>query len=233
MMKLRLAPLALASVCGLTGCGSGGDDGDGNGNSGGDSNGLPIPIPDDFDVYFVAGSVCMPTNIATSDTLGSAPGFPIRFDICRHRCIGIDPGTTYLQTSFQCGAGLCNMVMLARAHAYRVQSEMNCDGRELPSPPAGSCTPESYTFANIDPPVLNGAYVSGNMQVSVPFMDLEQAAEVETRVQNGENAQTVLLQVVGPPPATRQWAVNLSPSHPAVTDGATLAGADCHTIPAP
>jgi hypothetical protein len=211
----------------LTGCGSDSDS---------DAEGLPIPVPDSFDAYFVAGSVCMPSNLATG-SVGprTAPTYPIRFDICTHRCISLDRGTTFLQQSFQCGGGQCNMMMLARARAYRVQSEMNCDGRELPNPPAGECTPESFTFSNIDPPCcLDGDnYVTGDMQVGVPFMDLDQADEVSRRVAAGENPQTVILQVVGPPPAERQWRINLDPGHAAVSDGAALSGADCHPIPAP
>ena len=126
-------------------------------------------------------------------------------------------------------------MMMASAQATRVQSEENCDGRELPSPPAGQCRPESFTFADIDPPCcLDGTnYVQGNVQVVVPFMDLDQAKQVESRVAQGESPQQVINEVVGPPPAARQWVVNLDPAHPVVSDGASLAGADCHAIPAP
>jgi len=209
---------------GLAGCGS---------DSGDD---VPIPVPDTFRAYFVAGDVCMPTNVATVATgPDTAPGYPIRFDVCTHRCITLDRSTATIQTSFLCAAGQCSMMMMASAQATRVQSEKNCDGRELPSPPAGECRHESFTFANLDPPCcLDGTnYVQGNVQVAVPFMDLDQAKQVESRVAQGENPQQVINEVVGPPPAARQWVVNLDPAHPAVSDGASLTGADCHAIPAP
>jgi hypothetical protein len=71
------------------------------------------------------------------------------------------------------------------------------------------------------------------MQVSAPFMDLEQAQQVEQRVNAGESPIQVLNEVVGPPPADRQWTVNLDASHPAVTDATALNGSDCHPIAAP
>lgn len=205
---------------------------------GSDSGGkdVPIPVPDSFRAYFVAGDVCMPTNVATGSTgPGTAPGYPIRFDVCTHRCITLDRSTATIQTSFLCAAGQCSMVMMASAQATRVQAEKNCDGRELPSPPAGACRPESFTFSSLDPPCcLDGnSYVQGNMQVAVPFMDLDQARQVENRVTAGENPTQVINEVVGPPPPARQWVINLDPAHPAVSDGSSLSGADCHAIPAP
>lgn len=214
----------LGLLLGVSACGS---------DSGGDD--VPIPVPDTFRAYFVAGDVCMPTNIATgAPGSDAAPGYPIRFDVCTHRCITLDRATATIQTSFLCAAGQCSMMMMASAQATRVQAEKNCDGRELPSPPAGACRPESFTFSNLDPPRLNGGdYVLGNMQVAVPFMDLDQAKQVESRVAAGENPTQVINEVVGPPPATRQWLVNFDPAHAPVSDGASLSGADCHAIPAP
>jgi len=215
---------AFALLLGVSGCGS---------DSGGDD--VPIPVPDTFRAYFVAGTVCMPTNIASSSGgADTAPGYPVRFDVCTHRCITLDRATASIQQSFLCAAGQCSMVMLASAQATRVQSEKNCDGRELPSPPAGACRPETFTFSDIDPPFLSsGSYVQGNVQVAVPFMDLDQAEQVQSRVAAGENATQVINEVVGPPAPARQWVVNLDPGHAAVSDGASLAGADCHAIPAP
>lgn len=221
----RLASIHAALLLGLSGCGS---------DSGGDD--VPIPVPDTFRAYFVAGDVCMPTNIATGSTgPDTAPGYPIRFDVCTHRCITLDRGTATIQTSFLCAAGQCSMMMMASAQATRVQAEKNCDARELPSPPASECRHESFTFTNLDPPCCldGGNYVQGNMQVAVPFMDLDQAKQVESRVGAGENPTQVINEVVGPPPPSRQWLVNLDPAHAPVSDGASLGGADCHPIPAP
>ena len=218
------AVVAAALLFGLSGCGS---------DSGGDD--LPLPVPDTFRAYFVAGTVCMPTNIASSSGgEGTAPGYPVRFDVCTHRCITLDRATARIEQSFLCAAGQCSMVMLASAQATRVQSETNCDGRELPSPPPGECRLETFTFSDIDPPFLSsGSYVQGNVQVAVPFMNLDQAEQVQNRVAAGENATQVINEVVGPPAPARQWMVNLDPGHAAVSDGASLAGADCHAIPAP
>src|SRR5690606_3794643 len=99
--------------------------------------------------------------------------------------------------------------------------------------PAGSCTPESFTFM-VDPPCcLDGNYMTGDMLVGVPFMDLEQAQKVSARINAGEEPQTVILQEVGPTPAERTWLVNYDTTHPVVSDGAALSGADCHTISPP
>ncbi len=221
---LARCSVSVLSLCWVAGCGS-------------DSNAddVPIPVPDTFQAYFVAGDVCMPSQVATG-AMGpnTAPQYPVRFDICRHRCITLDRATARIETSFLCAAGQCDMIMLARAQAYRVQNQENCDGRELPSPPPGSCEPETFTFM-LDPPCcLEGNnYMTGNMRVSVPFMDLDQADEVSSRVAAGEPAQNVIAQVVGPPPADRQWIVNYDPGNAVVSDGATLSGADCHPIAAP
>jgi hypothetical protein len=214
--------LGLLSACSLPGCGSD------------SSKDVPIPVPNEFDAYFVAGTVCMPTNVATGTTSPGAPAYPIRFDICRHRCITLDRTTAYLEAPWQCAAGQCNMLLLAHAHAYRVQSEQNCDGRELPSPPPGSCTPETFAFT-IDPPCcMSGSnYLTGNVVTAVPFMTLDQAQQVSDRVGKGESVQTVVQQVAGPPPANHQWVVNYDPGNAVVSDAAALGGADCHVISAP
>jgi hypothetical protein len=199
------------------------------------SKGVPIPVPNDFEAYFVAGTVCMPSKIATVTTApGTAPAHPIRFDICRHRCITLDRGTAVVEAPWQCAAGQCNMLLLGHAHATRVQSEQNCDGRELPSPPPGTCTPETYSFSLEPPCCMNGnSYVTGNMVTAVPFLTLPQAQEVSDRVAAGENVMTVAQQVAGPPPADHQWVVNYDPANPVVSDAAALGGADCHVITAP
>jgi len=214
--------LGLSAACVLAGCGSE------------SSKGVPIPVPNEFDAYFVAGTVCMPTNAATgTGGCGTAPSHPIRFDICRHRCITLDRTTARVTAPWQCAAGQCNMLLLAYARAHRVQAEQNCDGRELPSPPPGTCTPETFSFS-LGPPCPDGGdYVTGAMMTAVPFMTLPQAQEVSDRVAAGENVLTVVPQVAGPPPASHQWVVNYDPSNPVVSDAAALGGADCHAIPAP
>jgi hypothetical protein len=216
--------LGLWSACSLAGCGSD------------DSKGVPIPVPDEFDAYFVAGTVCMPTNVATGTTNSpSTPGFPIRFDICRHRCITLDRATAYLEAPWQCAAGQCNMLLLAHAHAYRVKTEQNCDGRELPSPPPGACTPETFAFSNMPPPCCmnDSSYLTGNVVTVVPFMTLDQAQQVSDSVAKGENVQTAVQRVAGPPPADHQWVVNYDPGNAVVSDPMALGGADCHVISAP
>lgn len=200
---------------------------------GSDDEDVPIPVPDSFQAYFVSGQVCMPTNIRTGTSPGSGPEYPVRFDICTHRCITLARGSSAIRTSFLCAAGQCSMVMLGTAPATRVQAEKNCDGRELLDPPQGSCSPESFTFSLSPPAFQDGSYIEGDMVVSVPFMNLEQAEQVSKRVEAGENAQQVIAEVVGAPPADRQWIVNYDPAHPVVSDGSSLSGAECHPIAAP
>jgi hypothetical protein len=215
--------LGLWSACSLAGCGSD------------NSKGVPIPVPNEFDAYFVAGTVCMPTNVATgTDSAVTAPGFPLRFDICLHRCITLDPGPAYLVAPWVCNNGQCNMLLLAHAHAHRVPTEQNCDGRELPSPPPGACTAETFPFTNMPPPCCMGSnYLTGNVVTAVPFMTLDQAQQVSDRVAKGEDIMTVVKAVAAPPPADHQWVVNYDQSNPVVSDPMALAGADCHVISAP
>ena len=95
-------------------------------------------------------------------------------------------------------------------------------------------TMPDFTFRP-DPPCCTGdsQYVTGNMNVSVPFMDLEQAEEVAERINAGESPHVVVQQVVGQPPPDRIWTVNYDPAHPAVDDADALSGADCHRISDP
>ena len=125
------------------------------------------------------------------------------------------------------------MMIVAHAPAHRDPTAANCDGRELPSPPPGECTPDSFTFDISPPRFTDGEYVTGPMAVAVPFMDLDQADEVSSRIAAGEDAFTVIQQVVGPPPPARTWVVNYDPSFPVVSSGDALSASDCHTIPAP
>lgn len=191
-----------------------------------EDEGVPIKIPDQFTAYFVAGTVCMPTNISTTSS------HPIRFDICRHRCITL--GDKSAQAPWTCQGPQCSMLLMATGQAYRVQTETGCDGRELPEPPPGSCTPESFVF-NMGAPAnsATGEPLTGNVVVSVPFMDMQQAEEISRRVAAGEEPNLVVATVVGQPPPERQWVVNFGPSHPVVTDGYALSGADCHAMSTP
>lgn len=219
----------IVATC-LAGCG------DSKSDSDDDSGGALIPIPDSFTAYFVTGRVCMPSKIATVDSAeGTAPGYPVRFDVCTHRCITVDRSTARIQNAWQCAAGQCSMMIMASARAMRVESQSDCDGRELPNPPAGQCTDESFVFDSIEPPYDPAAakYQTGDMAVTVPFLDLQQAQEVSTRVAAGESPQMVIQQVVGGPQPSRSWTVNFDTGHTVVSDGASLSGSDCHAMPIP
>jgi hypothetical protein len=200
-----------------------------------------IEVPDSFDATFVAGQVCMPSQIPTGTSEGSAVStYPVRFDVCTHRCIAFDRTQLRIQTNWYCSGGLCDMMLLTMVHANRVQTEENCNALELVNPPPGECTPESFSF-NLDPPCCldnpdtgNSEYVSGDFRVTIPFFDIQQGQEVASRIMAGEDARQVVLDVTGPQSdPKRQFVVNFDPSHPAVPSADQLAGSDCHTIPPP
>jgi hypothetical protein len=197
-----------------------------------DDEGLPIKIPDQFTVYFVTGQVCMPSNAPAGTPGGTVPKVPVRFDVCVHRCITVQEPR--LRAWFGCSGALCSMLLMATAQAYRVKTETGCDGRELPNPPPGSCTQQSFPFNNLDAPLLtSGDFLTGSVMVSVPFMTMEQAENVSKRIEAGEDAQLVVATEVGPPPQTRQFPVDFQPGNTAVADAMQLSGADCHSMPMP
>jgi len=198
-----------------------------------------FPLPDEFDAAFVTGQVCMPTNLATGTSeAGGAPQFPIRFDTCLYRCINLDPMTS-VNSSWSCIGNQCQMVVLASGHARRVGGEEDCDARDLPDPPSGECIERSFPFM-LSPPCCttdaagNNQYVTGDFQVIVPFLDLDQADEVVSRIKAGESPSVVVSDVVGNQNIPeRQFVVNFDPSHPAVASSDDLGPGDCHSIPAP
>lgn len=188
----------------------------------------PVPIPDHFKAAFATGRICVPSQNG-NPTVGTT--FPIRLELCRYRCITLDPGTVTLHDPWRCVGSACQMAMLVTAGASRVTTEPDCDGRDLENPPTSECVPETYTFA-AEVPKADGMPLSGIFQVTVPYLTLEQADRVLNRLSD-PNADTleVLTQEVGVQNyPNRQFTLQFDPSA-AVSTAATEA--DCKSITLP
>lgn len=188
----------------------------------------PLPFPDELDVAFAKGRVCIaPQN--NNSAVGQK--YPVRFEFCLYRCIAMDAGAT-LRTAYQCSGANCQMTMLASAHVSKVAGQEGCDPRLLEDPPESECT---WTTLNFDAtvPAFESGPASGNYLVMIPYLTQEVAAKVKQRIDAGENAAVVMSEEIGPQnyPA-RQLATSFDPSYPAL-DAAALTTADCHDIALP
>lgn len=219
MKCAALRTWALASLCASTQLGCSSDD---------DKDPF-IEVPDDFRATFVAGQVCMPSEMQTGTSQASgAPTYPMRFDICRHRCITFDRSTLRIQQSFACYAGQCEMAVLTIVEAHRVPSEENCNALELVNPPEGQCTPDFFEFNDLlEPPMLNGEYVASDFTVTIPFFNVQEGEDVVTRIEAGEPTQQVLMDYPQTDP-DRKFVVNFDPGN-----AGPPYELDCHEIPPP
>jgi hypothetical protein len=186
-----------------------------------------VPIPDHFKAAFPSGHVCVAKQVGNGSATST---YPVRFDFCRYRCISIDRTTAQLRTAWQCAGNFCQMIMLATADAHRVPTEQGCDARELQSPPAGECTPESFSFTAAVP-TLNGTPQSGNFQITIPYLDINQANKILTRIDAGEPPLAVLQQEAGDQNyPDRQFTVQFDPGNAPAT---SVFDSDCTPIGLP
>jgi hypothetical protein len=189
-----------------------------------------VPIPKEFDAAFTAGRVCVPSQIATG---GANQTYPVRFEFCRYRCINLDKYEATIRSAWQCAAGQCSMMLLAATHATRIDSEEDCDGRDLADPPADECTKETYDFV-VTLPSANGQPSTGNFLTTIPYLELEQADKIIGRIQAGEDAGTVLKEDAGSQNyPSRQFMLSFETSYAPVTSHDLIAPSDCHQIPLP
>jgi hypothetical protein len=195
-----------------------------------------FPLPDEFDSAFVTGRVCMPQKVQTGTSAPGAADYPIRFETCIYRCVELAPGTVTFRNHWACLGPACEMMLLLTAHVLRVDGQDNCDARELVAPDASECTPQVFDFSAEPPHIDMGGgdmYLTGNFQVSVPFLDLAQSQKVLAQVDAGispiEAARNAGVEVG----ADRQFGVNFDPANPAVTTHSQLQASDCHTIAPP
>lgn len=187
-----------------------------------------LPIPDEFDAAFTAGRVCMPSQIATGVST-----YPVRFEYCRYRCITIDQAAS-IRAAWQCALGQCNMMLLATSHATRIDSEDKCDGRDLADPPTDECTPETFDFNVTLPTSSDGAVKTGDFLITIPYLELEQADRIVTRLDAGEPTSLVLQEEAGDQNyPSRQFVVNFDTTHAPVESHDAIAESDCHNIPLP
>lgn len=189
-----------------------------------------FPLPDEFDAAYTTGTICAPSQVASSEV---GQTYPVRFDLCLYRCVTIDRSTSQVRTAYQCAGGQCQMVLLATARAHKVDTEEGCDARNLVSPPEGECRNETLDF-NVRVPVLNGQPASGEFLVTVPYLELEEGQRLSDRLEAGEDPATVIQEEVGAQNyPSRQFVLRFDPDAAPVTDHSSLAGDDCHTIGAP
>jgi hypothetical protein len=185
-----------------------------------------VPIPDQFRAAFATGRMCVPNQNGNATATTT---FPIRVEYCRYRCISVG-SPIQLYTSWQCLGGACQMVMLLTAQANRIATEQGCDGRNLENPPASECIPEVYEF-DADVPYADTMPLPGPFQVTVPYLDLDQAERVIARLDAGERPLDVISQEVGVQNYPgRQFAIEFGPNYPSLD---TAAETDCKTIPLP
>lgn len=189
-----------------------------------------LPIPDEFDAAFTAGRVCMPSQVAT----GGVSTYPVRFEFCRYRCINVDKYASKIRAVWQCALGQCNMMLLATTHATRIDSEDKCDGRDLADPPSDECTPETFDFNVSLPSASDGVVKTGDFLITIPYLELEQADRISSRLDAGEPASLVLQEEAGDQNfPSRQFPVNFDATHAPVEHHDAIADSDCHNIPLP
>ena len=199
------------------------------GCSSNDSDDPFIEVPDTFRATFVAGQVCMPSQMKTGASSTDTPSnYTMTFTICRHRCILFDLSTLQIQQSWACFAGNCEMAVLTMVQANRIPTEQNCNALELVDPPAGQCEDQTFTFDNLSPPQFqDGEWATGDFTVTIPFFNVEQGEDVVTRIQAGEPTQQVLMDYPQNYPS-RKFQVNFDPGN-----ADAPYDLDCHDIPAP
>jgi hypothetical protein len=188
------------------------------------------PLPDEFDAAFVTGTVCMPSTIQAGST------FPVRMETCVYRCVEVDLDTVRIRYIGGCQGAACQMQLLLTAHLRNVAGQEDCDARDLPNPPAAECTPQVFPFKDVSALTAgDGSAISGVFVVTVPYLDYEQGNTLVSRLNNGEDALTVIPDVVGMQNyPQRQFPVTFDPAAPAVTLTAEQLGAEtCHPIAAP
>jgi len=216
--RTALVALSLTSLVTATGCSE-----------------IPIPIPDEFDAAFVKGKVCTPTDAhagAEGEDPETVPGNPITFETCLYRCLKIETGTIHFRWYWYCQAGNCSLATLVTAHILKDKNESDCDGRDIEDPPEDECYPEKYSF-DYGPLESDGAFRTGDFTVVVPYLNMDAAERVLDSIDAGQSTQEALDAEFNPGNyPERQFVVNLSPDHPAITED-DLTSADCHDIPAP
>lgn len=193
-----------------------------------------FPLPDTFDAAFATGEVCMPSNIAAAS---EASTFPVRFNLCRYRCITLDRSTATVNYGVLCPQpGFCAMALLATATAHTNPAEPDCDARDLVNPPPGQCTNETFDFNMIGVPwnKAANAALSGTFQVNIPYLELEQGQRVADRLKALEPPSVVLQEEVGTMTyPERQFNITVSTTGTPVATADDLAPTDCHPITAP
>ena len=187
-----------------------------------------IEVPDTFRATFIAGEVCMPSQIETgaspSDT---PPNYTMTFTVQRHDCITFDLATLRIQQSWLCFGSQCDMAVLTLVRANRVPTEENCNALELVEPPADRSQPQTFTFDDLltPPKFEDGEWVTGNFTVTIPFFDLEDGDNVVSRIEGGEPTAQVLMDYPQTDP-NRKFVVEF-------VAGGPTSELECHQIPAP
>ncbi len=190
---------------------------------------VALPIPAEFDAAFAHGLVCMPSNATT----GADEVIPVRFDFCLYRCLTLD-GEQRLRSAWACSGPVCELTLLATTHVLRVDSESDCDGRDIEDPAASECSDVSVEILMSPPRDDEGEFQTGDFTVRIPYLTLDDAKAVLKRVDAGEPVGPAVQEVIGVQRhANRQFTINIDPANASVASTAELGDEDCHAIPLP
>lgn len=189
-----------------------------------------FPLPESFDVAFAVGKVCIPTEVATGE---ASMTYPVRFDLCRYRCIDLERSTARLHAVHTCALGSCRMVLMATVTAHSKLEEKNCDARDLIDPPPSECEAERFDFF-LPVPLLDGEPVRAETSVHIPFLQLEEGQHVIDRLNDGDDPNTVILEEVGYlGPPERELTIRFGDEYEPLVSHDDFAATDCHPIELP
>lgn len=126
------------------------------------------------------------------------------------------------------------MTLLATTHVLRVDSEKDCDGRDLEAPAADECSDASVEIMMSPPKDGDGTFQTGEFTVRIPYLTLDDAKAVLKRVDAGDPVGPAVQDVIGVQRyPNRQFTINIDSANPAVASTAELGGEDCHAIGLP
>lgn len=124
-------------------------------------------------------------------------------------------------------------MLVATAHATRVDGEKKCDARDLADPPASECTPQIFDF-NVSLPNIDGEVTTGDYLVTIPYLTLEEADRMVERLEANEPTAQVIQEEAGSQNyPSRQFVVNFDGTRAEVITHDEISSEDCHDIPLP
>ncbi|MCA9716379.1 MAG: hypothetical protein H6713_09600 [Myxococcales bacterium] len=157
----------------------------------------PLALP------FFRGRVCMPDEVATGDEV------PIKIDPCVHPCV--TPTTFHFSQKYNCNDADCEIILAQ----WFMASGADCPADALERFDKSMCSYPLTVAAHVGPIDVNGTPISGEMEVELPFMNLDDASEWADNV-NSERAFELAHQY--PIDPNRRLPLSLQPGHPSAPD---------------